>query len=110
MICAKSVLPLFTRYSKSTARSVHESMSAVQIIDTPNRVESFINRGVQPRDCSFNRTLVRFSRIAQYKPRSHEKAVRRFGHEVASKLRARAGGVPHSRAGKTDRDGSLVAR
>ena len=58
---AKSVLPKFTRYSKSKARSVHESMSAVQIGDTPNRVESPINRGVQPGDCCFNRTLVQKS-------------------------------------------------
>ena len=74
MICAKRVLPRFTRYSGSKARSVHESQSAVQIGDTPNRAASPMNRGIQLGTCCFNRTAVLVEALAPNKWRIQAKA------------------------------------
>ena len=58
MICAKSVLPRYTRYSKSKARSVHQSTFAIQVGDTPDGVASPMNKGLQPSTHCFTRTAV----------------------------------------------------
>ena len=64
MICAKTVLPRYTRYSESKARSVHQSTFAIQVGDTPDGAANPMNKRLQPDAYSFNRTLVRFRPIA----------------------------------------------
>ena len=66
MICAKSVLPRYTQYSKSKARSVHESALAVQVGDTLDSAANPVNRGLQLSDYRFNRTLVHKSSAIPY--------------------------------------------
>ena len=46
MICAKSVLPRYTRYSGSKARRLHENAFAVQVGDTPDGAASPMNKGL----------------------------------------------------------------
>ena len=78
MICAKTVLPRYTRYSGSKARSVHPSTFAVQVGDTPNGSETRMNNGSRPDTRRFNRTVVHFSHLARNWLTFCEKAVGTF--------------------------------
>jgi hypothetical protein len=92
MICAKRVLPRYTRYSESKARSVHESTLAVQVGDTPDGVASRMNKAVQLGACCFNRTLVVYCVIAQTKQCFQGKVDEHF-QQLLSRLVVAAMGV-----------------
>ena len=76
MICAKRVLPRYTRYSESKARSVHESTLAVQVGDTPDGAASRMNKGLRLGSGCFNRTLVQKAILSPMQPTFQRKADR----------------------------------